>query len=271
MPSRIGDTHYEWPDEKGIEPYLRADEIFFGGRDLTFMFLVKATNRETAQSKCFALYDDIDAFTGPVPFSSDLYGTYQVLVNNEIQIKYLGSGYCKGTLVMREPVVNLTGAAFTTDTVTPSIDGISLKKMGFVIRSTEGQYNRPAAKKANVTAYGFEGSKVTKSGMRTFNLNLAGSFTTYAAFNSSVRSLAALLALPNSRTLIYNGVEREFFAKDGFKVSKLYKQGTRYVCAIDLKLTEIRTLNTWNVLTDNSGNTLIDGNGVPIAELLKFN
>jgi hypothetical protein len=271
MPSRIGKTFHEWPDENGIEPYLRSDEIFFAGRDLTFTFHIAATDRNSAITKCYALYDDINAFTGLVPFSSDLYGSYQVLVNSEIKIEYMGGGYCKGTLIMREPVVNLTGATITADNIAPSIDNISLAKLGFVITSMTDQFNRPAAKSATVTAYGAEGYKINKTGARTFNLQLAGSFATYSDFSSAIQSLTALLASPNARTLIHNGITREFFAPNGFAINQMQKQGSAYVCTLTIKATEIRVLSTYNLFTDNQGNILTDGNGVPLASILKMN
>ena len=143
--------------------------------------------------------------------------------------------------------------------------------MGFAIVSMIDQFNRPSAKSANVTAYGYEGYKVAKTKARTLNLELVGSFATYNAYNSAMQSLKALLASPNARTLIHNGITREFFAKDGFKVDKLYKQGERYVCTLKMALTEIRVLDSYNLFTDSSGSIFVDGNGVPIAEILKIN
>jgi hypothetical protein len=271
MPVRTGKTYHEWPDENGIEPYLRADEIFFAGRDITFTFYVAASDRETAIKKCYALYDDINSFTGLVPFSSDLYGSYNVQVKDEVKIEYLGSGYCKGVITMREPIVNLTGIAFDTDFQRPSIDDCSLQSMGFAIVSMTDQFNRPGAKPAEVTAYGYEGYKVAKTGPRIFNLELAGSFGSYYEFNMSIRGLAAMLAKPNARTLIHNGITREFFAKDGFKLDRMQKEGEQYKCTLKMALTEIRVLSTYNLFTDNAGNILTDGNGVPLAEILKMN
>lgn len=179
MPSRLGKTHHEWPDENGIEPYLRADEIFFGGRDISFHFFIKAIDRESAVKKCYGLFDLINSFTGIVLFASTLFGSYQVIVKDEVKIEYMGSGFCQGVLTMRQPIVDVAGSIPTANNQHPSIDKISLKKLGFEVVSMTEQYNRPGAKSTEVTAYGYESAKVNKIGYRTINLELVTQQFTY--------------------------------------------------------------------------------------------
>jgi hypothetical protein len=273
MPSRVGKTHHIWPDDNSLEPYLRADEIFFGGRDVSFHFFIKASDRHTAVLKCYKMYDFINSFTGPVPFSSLIYGSFNVLVNNEIKIDYVSSGMCKGVLTMREPVVNMTGYIPPADTSSQSsIDKISLASLGWEVVSMTDQYSRPAAKLTGVTAYGYESAKVAKVGFRTINLELVTQENGYQFnFLPKIKTLMALLAAPDARTLIHNGITREVFAKDGFKVTMLYKNGEKFTAKVMIPLTEIRVLETWNLLTDGSGLILTDGTGIPITEILKLN
>ena len=271
MPSRIGKTHHIWPDDNSLEPYLRADEIFFGGRDLSFHFFIKASDRRTAVLKCYGMYDFINSFTGRVPFSSLNYGSYNVLVNNEVKIDYIASGMCKGVLTMREAIVNMTGYIPSSDNGSgSSIDKISLSSLGFEVVSMTDQYGRPAAKSVNVTAYGHESAKVAKVGHRTINLELITQKNGYQfGFLPTIKTLMALLAAPNARTLIHNGITREVFAKDGFRVTMLYKNGEQYTAKVMIPLTEIRVLETYNLLTDASGLILTDASGVPLTEILK--
>jgi hypothetical protein len=271
-PSRIGKTHHIWPDDNSLEPYLRADEIFFGGRDLSFHFFIKASDRRTAVLKCYGMYDFINSFTGPVPFSSLNYGSYDVLVNNEVKIDYIGSGMCKGLLTMRQPVVNVAGNIPPTDNYPgPSIDKISLASLGFEVVTMTDQYGRPAAKSTEITAYGYEGAKVAKVGHRTINLELITQKNGYQfGFLPTIKTLMALLAAPNARTLIHNGITREVFAKDGFRVTMLYKNGEQYTAKVMIPLTEIRVLESYNLLTDVSGKILVDGSGIPITEILNL-
>jgi len=272
MPARIGKTHHIWHDDNSLEPYLRADEIFFGGRDLSFHFFVKAADRRTAVLKLYKMYDFINSFTGPAPFSSINFGSYDVVVNNEIKIDYIGSGMCKGVLTMREPVVNMNGGIPPADgDGASSIDKISLSTLGWEVVSMTDQYGRPAAKSTEVTAYGYEGAKVAKVGHRTINLELVTQKNGYTFdFLPTIKTLMALLAAPYARTLAHNGITREVFAKDGFKVTMLYKNGEQYTAKVMIPLTEIRVLETWNLLTDNQGNTLTVG-VIPLTEILKMN
>jgi hypothetical protein len=272
MPSRIGKTHHIWADDNSLEPYLRADEIFFGGRDLSFHFYVKASNRRTAVLKCYGLFDLINSFTDLVPFESVNFGYYMVLLKDEVKIDYIGSGMCKGVLTMRQPVVNMTGYIPPSDTNTQSsIDKISLASLGFEVVSMTDQYDRPAAKSTDVTSYGYEGAKVARVGFRTINLELVTKKNGYQyGFLSTIKTLMALLAAPNARTLIHNGITREVFAKDGFKVTMLYKNGEQYTAKVVIPLTEIRVLESWNLLTDRSGLVLTDASGIPITEILKM-
>src|SRR5690606_23377676 len=89
-------------------------------------------------------------------------------------------------------------------------------------------------------------------------------------FLPTIKTLMALLAAPNARTLIHNGITREVFAKDGFKVTMLYKNVEQYTAKVVIPLTEIRVLETWNLLTDASGLILTDASGVPFTEILKM-
>lgn len=271
MPSRIGKIYQEWPDENGLEPYLRADELFYGGRDLSFNYFLQASSREDAMIKSYQLYDDINSFNGLIPFSSDLYGTYQVYVSGEISVEYLADGWCKGVIPMREPVVNLLGDLPTPDNGYPGIDNMSFEALGFNIVSMKTQMDRPGLKSVERTAYGYEPAKVGKTTFREFDMTLAISKPSYIQFKRAMQSLMYILSKSGARTLEYNNIKREFFAKDGFNVTKMYKQGERYVAVIEIKLSEIRVLETWNAFTDISGLILTDKNGKTLTEILKMN
>jgi hypothetical protein len=271
MPSRTGKTHHVWPDGEGLEPYLLDKEIIHGGRDLIFNFHLKASSRETAFIKCNAIYNDIARFTGLVPFSSTYFGTHNILIKEEIKVKYVAGGFASGTLIMREPIVNVNGVLPVADSITPSIDDISLQTMGFEVKSMTDQYSRPAAKSFNVTAYGYEGYKVMPAGFRTINLELVGRFESYAAFSDSMKNFAYLLSRPNARILIHNNIAREVFSKDGFKVTSLYKNGSAFFVQVMVPLTEIRVLDIYDQYTDNAGDVLTDNDGNIITGIFNLN
>lgn len=99
LPKRIGKTHYDWGDEDSIEPYVDADEIMLGGRDLFFAGIIQGTRPEVE-----TLLDDlrlaINAFPDRVIFETP-YGSFCVYIK-----KMLSKFYRDGatlTIQFREP------------------------------------------------------------------------------------------------------------------------------------------------------------------------
>ncbi len=267
MPVRTGKTHHEWAE--GFEPYLRADEIFFGGTDLDYTFYIDAARKQDAIAAIYAIYDTINDFTELKTFESAEFGSYEVYIRDEIRIENILDGFCRGVLRMRQPVADLTGTIPPPDNVAPSIDGISFAGLGMTLLDITDDMNRPQAKQGKYTVYGREGCRIGKPSFRTLVLRLLVDRPSYSLFNASISSLRALLSAPNARVLNIDGYTREVFAKDGFKVSSVYSQGTAYSGIIDLKLTEIRVLTDYTILADGGGNILTDGHGVPLSKIFK--
>ena len=76
FPSRIGDVLHEWGDENYPEIYTDTDEMFWGGRDLTFEAHIPGTRS--------AIYDALASFYAATTAPSGLqsfatpYGTFNV-------------------------------------------------------------------------------------------------------------------------------------------------------------------------------------------------
>ncbi|SFS30828.1 DUF5977 domain-containing protein [Lutibacter maritimus] len=79
MPKRIGITQKEWDDENGVEPYVDADELFFGGRTIYFAGIIKGTKSEV-ETNIELLKATINDFTSVVPFETP-YGIFCVKVD----------------------------------------------------------------------------------------------------------------------------------------------------------------------------------------------
>lgn len=78
LPKRVGDTHYEWAESDGVQPYVDADEIFFGGRTLYFQgIMVGGLSPLKALLNTFKTA--ISSYTDLVPFETP-YGSFCVLV-----------------------------------------------------------------------------------------------------------------------------------------------------------------------------------------------
>lgn len=104
LPSRIGQTSYEWA-ESNIEPWVSADEIFFGGRDIVFYGSILGTNK-VINDYLTALYNAVEAFTDLVALVTP-YGTFNVQIKTIVPEYFTGA--CRVVITFREPVVDLTG------------------------------------------------------------------------------------------------------------------------------------------------------------------
>ena len=267
MPSRIGKTHHVWPDEIGLEPYVRADEIFFGGRDIVFKGHVRAEDREGALTATSLLISDIDSTTTLAPLVCP-WGTWNVYVKDAVSIGYIRDGIASVQITFREPIVTVP-TAIPTGTGGVGIDGISFEELGLVKMATSDQFDRSATKGYESTVYGSEAWKVTKRSFREFGFRFAINAPSYSAFVGIVKGVHALLAKPGVRTLrLDDGSTREFFIKDGFTVSGLRRNGEQTIAFLDLKLTEVRLLENWNTFT-SGGFKLVDKHGQPLGEILK--
>lgn len=104
MPSRLGKTSHLWGDDHGVEPYVREDEIMFGGRDLALHGYIKGDSKVAASAQLNALYEMINGVTDLVPLSSD-WGAWLVYVSDEISAEYIAEGVYKIRVPMREPSI----------------------------------------------------------------------------------------------------------------------------------------------------------------------
>jgi hypothetical protein len=269
MPSRIGKVYHDWADENGLEPYLRADEIFFGGRDILFYGLIAADSEEEGQQIINNILFDINAFNGLVPFNTE-FGNWMVYVSTEVKVTYQSQGCYTFVLTLRQPIVNLSGIIPSGAIADFGIDALAFDVDGFVLMKTADSLNRPAGKSFEQTAYGFEAYRASKHSFRQFNLQFLLYKDDYPAFDAAVKSLYALFASPGARTIsMYDGTKRECFIKDGFRVTGIRRMDGLFTGVIDLSITEIRMLEVWNKLTTKLGDILVDKNGIPLTEILK--
>lgn len=270
MPARIGKTHHDWRDENSIEPYLRADEIFFGGRDITLFGYIQGENRSECISKVQTLYDFIDSATEGLFTLSSEFGSWEVQIIDQVVGVYMSQGFCNLTLKFREPVISFNGALPEIEIGGVGIDGFTFSQLGVVKTLTKDQLTRPLVKQLENTSYGYEQISSVKRDFRTINLDFFIDTPSYVDFLSVVNNLSYLFSLPNARTLkLDDGTTREVFIKDGFKISGVRKIRERFVAFLSIPFSEIRLLENWNKLTDKSGLILVDQYGQPLTEILK--
>lgn len=270
MPSRIGKTHHDWKDENGVEPYLRADEMFFGGRDISIVGYVSDTDRPKFIAAIQKIYDYVDTLQdGLFTLSSDL-GSWNVQIVELTPVTYLTNGWGNVELKFREPVVDLSGNLPAVKSGGVGIDDYSFADLGITKMLTKEQAKRPNIKQMDSTSYGFEYIAPVRRNMREFSIDFFVDHPTYEAFNSCIQNLMYLFSQPNARTLkLDDNTTREFFVKDGFKITGVRKMGSRFVGFLTIEIAEIQMLENWNTLTDASGLILVDQHGQPLAEIGK--
>lgn len=113
MPKRIGDTQYSWAESNGVEPYVDADEIFFGGRTIYFKGILIG-DKTTVKTFLNAFKTAVDAFIDVVPFDTP-YGTPLVIVRKLTPTFYNGGATV--TIEFFEPEVGAVSDGGTAPTV----------------------------------------------------------------------------------------------------------------------------------------------------------
>lgn len=276
MPARFGKTFHDWGnDQDGIEPYVLASEIRFGGIDIELNTVVRGSSKNDALRKCYALFNDIDAYNTLIPLQCD-WGTWNVLVGGEIKGEYLNDGLARLTIPLRCPVISmpttlpinimqynpltdqdgviilvnnepLYGGSIKYDGY--GIDGVMFNSLGLIITSITDRFSRPAPKSGQFTAYRNEGYKLTTTKEREITINAAIVQPTYSAFVQVVDRLKALFSKPGLRYLTREqDALRDFFVKDGFKINGLRVTDGQVVAFITITLTEVNAFLDWNIL-----------------------
>lgn len=277
MPARIGKTHHTWGDANGVEPYVAASEIRFGGRDIVLHGVFNANDASSVFTAVAEFSIFIDELFELVELSCD-WGTWSVLVSGKVSITYQGQGVATVSIPFREPVVDMSGAAepadYTDDQLPETniylidgIDDITFDTYGATLLSVKNRLDIPAPQREAVTAYQTEGAKVTKTLNRELNLKFLITAADYSGFNTYLKGFYALFLKAGMRYLTVAGQSvGQFFVPDGFKVSDvLVRDGVVH------GLLEVAIQYTGNglpdiVLIDNDGAILIDEDGAYLTD-----
>lgn len=278
FPKRINKTQHPWGDQDGVEPYVTDGEIQFGGRDIDFYFLMEAENVNAVYALLFGLYDFIEGLTDLAALSCD-FGTWNVLVRDEIQIQDLGGGALAGVIPFREPVCNLEGVipVEPDPDVLAGIGGISWSSLGFALvdfrqigvtrGSLEGMLNRPKPKSGEASGYATEAYQVTKVGARKYKLVGAIEAVDYAGLKTIISGLYALFAAEGTRVLYLSGdLIRIVYCEEGFEIDQVvvdYKATARITINFT-EATEYATSENWQFLGDTLGNFVATTTGQKI-------
>lgn len=237
MPKRLGKTFHDWLDDEGLEPYVEADELFFGGRTLTYYGLLKGSSKQDAVLKLRELYEDFGRLTDLITLSTP-WGDFQVYLKDQIRVGYVADGWAQIEMRFQQPVVPLPVAALPLERTIQQyhIDYIPFSAFGAFVADTDGQYDRPALKEAAFTSYNQEGYQLTKISQSEIDLVLWFSASDMATLQSRIGQLHSLLAAPGTRTVNIDDTEREGFAVDGFQVTHVRNLADQCIAQVRVSL-----------------------------------
>lgn len=259
FPRRFGKSFQVWDDEEGIEPFVAASEIRFEGRDIIFHALLQGTSKLDAMQKLYSFYELLATFKDKVLFTSK-WGSWEVIVRDEVQAVYIKQGLLKLTIRFRQPDTGIT-AVLSGGIAEPGIDGISFNDLGFTYMNLKDQLGRPVTKSHNAIGYYTEPFQVTKPMAREMVLSGVFISDSYSEMKTKIESLYQLLAKEGVRTLqINNEPYREFFVKDGFEITNIYV-GQQTKAFIKINCTEVgEPLFNPEFWTDDQGNLILTNN-----------
>lgn len=262
MPKRLGKCYHDWGAIHGVQPYTSANEIRFGGRDLSLVGFIMGSSKSDCAIKLNNLSKQIDGFTGAVDLVSN-WGTQSVFVNAPVVGDYFSDTCLKVSIGFREPNPDISGTLPTDSGGVDGIDGISFEEMGGYLVSFGGdRRNRPQPKSFEVTQYEREIYKTTKQSETKLNLRIFMEQPNFAIFEQKIRGLYALFSKPGERNLIIeHDFYRRVFAIDGFEVSELYNYGSSFTGYVSIDLIQAGLIDGELVyIGDNEGNFIVDHN-----------
>lgn len=256
LPARIGQTKQDWADENFVEPFIREDEFFLGGRDLVLRGYIKG---DTAQlsTAYHALNSHLDSLMGAPTTLSCGMGYFQVFVVDFKTVRKCPTDMTEIEITMRQPEVVPWGYAPSNPSGGAGINGYSWADLGFMLNDVHA-WDRGAYKTLEVSAYGKEKIRSVARGSSQFKLVLAGRAASLSEIALSTGKLAHLVGTHGRKMLYLNdGLNREFFLESGFKTEILTAAAGTIYYRVQMTLTEIRTSREITVL---GGSDFIIGN-----------
>lgn len=264
VPVRTGRTHYVWAEDSGIEAYVRPDEIFFAGRDITIEGYVVGDSREDLYDKIESINQKLNSMNGEFPLACK-WGEWDVTVVR-IEVTRIQKGAAECKLVFREAKPDLEGAAPASASGGYGLDGYSWGDLGVIKLKTAKELNRGESRMLETSVFGFEKNRVKGFEPISIDLEFFVRNSTYAGLSAVIKNFGALVSGPHSRILaLEDGSYRECFSKDGMTVRDIRVTSSESYAFINLKLTEVRRFKNYAVMGDDEGFALGDSTGQALA------
>lgn len=249
LPSRLGDCYHDWPDIKGVEPYVESVDLRFAGRDLSLYGYIVGDTRDKFMENADEFFSAILQYQNLVELKSDNFGLYNVYVKDAIKLSYTEKGRGEIVLKFREPIVDVTGIApVGKPTEGDGIEGMTFNSLGLaVLKST--YLDRPTTKAQNYTSWEKEGWQVTKPKVGMLELEMLLEADDYSEFLKRIRQCYYLFGGTGVRDIVVNGDAGAYFCVDGFSVDDIIIQ-ERVYATLRIKLLDGYILNE-HILCDD--------------------
>lgn len=264
MPKRIGKTYHDWGDSHGVEPYVSADEIFFGGRDLVFKGFVKSESKYDLVTNLNDLKNKTNEFDELFEFATP-YGTFNVHVKDEIKVSHLVDGYATIVIKFREPVVTIPNVAIPTIETNYNkygVDGIYFEAISAFLVSVKDNMNRAKAKSTNsVSIHTQKLFSYAKTTLHSIKVELFFKASSIEVLTENIGIFHQQLASEGLRQLNVDDTGNRAFCIDGFKVSEIQKHSNISTAKLNVGL----ILNNQEIfkdtsLTNNAGGDILTNN-----------
>ncbi len=211
MPSRTGDTSYNWGST--IEPLVHKEAIYWKSKVFSIQFFVENTPIKT-------VIDKLKVLPRVFILESD-FGTFNVsLVEAKRDQKYLGNNHVI-TLYFEEektefntPLETKKGGSNLT------IDGYDLlNDFDVLLEEIKSETDLPNLKESLVTVFGRERPLSGNRNLGLIQLNCNSIYSSRNTLTNKISQLQSLLASPGLRTITHNNQTFSCYLTDGFVVN----------------------------------------------------
>lgn len=234
LPPRVGETFHEWFESDGVEPYVDAEDISFGGIDIQltgFIIGSKAGCTENIQALIANANAIGNTFTLGTPF-----GNFVVYLKS-VQSKQTKT-ICEVTIVFRCPAISFPATTLpSTGSSKNTINDIPFAYLGLTLR-TSPEYFLPDMRSGELTAYNTETFTPSSRGMKAIVIECIFSAVNLYALVLKAQQLRKIFSDPGLKTIKLNDhFQFTVFAVNGFEISNIRMYGSAFISDFKIQLT----------------------------------
>lgn len=240
MPARLGTCFHEWPDLNAVEAYVGAEDIVFGGREISLTGTVVGDGLMDVGTRIQELRNWLSSQPAEVTLAGK-WGQWSIQMRKSGAISVKARRFGQVTITFYEPRPTVTktapqhwqlaegcngvfrdDSAMWDNTDVTEGDLCSWRSFGVVVSDVSGIDELTARREQNVTQ-SLRGQRFVRGGMtaRTVTINGTVIGRDMTEFQAHINSLQWLLGSSGLRRFMLHGQTITCFAKDGFTVTEV--------------------------------------------------